>query len=206
MERFIEKVIPIWVVIHLGFITYQLLDTYMFNADTAGQSPNYEVSIFDIGRSDAELQAAGTPQPNRLGNPVSLGTRLNREMSRTPEPVSQEVEEQQFANAWNFILSFICKINDLVRVFDVIYSLFILDYPFMEKFDQDGEGVIRWIMQLIQYAGILAGIIFLAHLGLLFIRSGLVGTLISRNAVLFGAGLAILTGFGVASQVLPCSF
>ena len=204
MERFIEKVIPIWVVIHMGFISYQLLDTYMFNADTAGQSPNYEVSIFDIGRSDAEMQAAGTPQPDRLGSPVSLGTRLNREMARPPETVTEEVGKEQFTHAWNFILSFICKINDLVRVFDIIYSLFILDYPFMEKFDQEGEGVIRWVMQLIQYAGILAGIIFLAHLGIMFIRSGLIGTLISRNTVLF-AGITTLVGaFGVASQILPC--
>lgn len=211
MERFLERMIPIWLMIHVGFITYQMLDTYAFNPATAGRDPDYTTSIFRAGQPAREASS----HQNASGTPANLNTNLNR---RTPLEVrlDQAMEDRRYSgdsfedadspDVGNFMISLVCRVRDLQHAFLLFFSLFVLDYPFVQQFKEEGEGIILWVVQIGQYAGIFTGVMFLFYLALLFVRSGLIGALFTPRGVLAASGVALFGGLGpsVLANLLGC--
>ena len=220
MERFLERAIPIWLMIHVGFITYQLLDSYAFNPETTGQSPDYSVGFFSAGQ-----EAMPTPDGPQTPDGSNLETRLNRQRGLDqlldeamddgrytdsellyPERYrGPDNEEEYVESTVSFLLSLICRVKELGAAFVFFYSLLVLDYPFVAQFEQEG-GVILWIIDAFQYAGIITGLLFLLYLAILFVRSGLIGALLTPRGVLISGGLAVAgrIGSSALANLIQC--
>lgn len=196
MERFIEKAFPIWLMIHLGFICYQLMDSYVFNSDTAGQAPDYSVSIFDAAQQSMRVTvvpspsaATSSPVNTNLNPTANIGTRLGRAMN-DPQFQGQDLETVDDDSIFNFMLSLVCRVRSIGEVFRLLFSLFTLNYPFVAVFEQEGT-IIRWVLDAFRYAGIISGAIFTLHLGLIIVRSGLIGALFTPAGLLAAGGIVV---------------
>ena len=202
MERYLSVTVRTWVAIHAAFLFIQIL--YLF-AFTEGPLPTRTATLFDHIAGNANTRGASRDSSEVLNKiKVDLGDDESR--------FDDETE------TWAFLKDIMCRISGIGTAFRLVYSLFTLNYPFIDHIKVeaaehgDSAGlVITWIIQVVVWAGIIGGMLFVVRIGMMAIQSGLIGAIISsaiRNPLALGTvavGAIVLPGLaGLLLSILGC--
>lgn len=205
MERYLSVTIRSWIAIHAAFLFIQILYTF---ALTDGPLPTRTVSLFDhiTGKNDTRGE---------------LGSEKTGEVFNKIEVDLQDTESKftnESASSRSFLSNIMCRISSIGLAFQLVYSLFTLNYPFIDqieeeaaRFDDQAGLVLTWIIQVVVWAGILSGLILTVRIGYMAIQSGLIGSVMSAAirspfaALTITAATVVLPGLAVVLQkIMNC--